>query len=141
MTTATKMNTEAELTSYLNKLNQPNDWDIYQARCKYLEDASLRNLVNFAYEQAAGHKPTGANMENQIIFCGFVHYYLCATKWIKEHTTSHTADEVLEAVEDSEKLAKIKADLDEIQALEKTFAEWAKRAKGAKVFGFPIVAA
>ena len=138
MTTTTKMNTEAEFTAYLNKLTEPNDWGIYQARCKYLEDTSLRNLVNFAYEQSAGHKPTGANMANPIIFGGFVHYYLCATEWIKEHTTSHTADEVLEAVEDSEKLSKIEADLDEIQALEKTFAEWAK---GAKVFGFPIVAA
>lgn len=136
MTTATKMNTEAELTAYLNKLTQPNDWGIYQARCKYLEDTSLRNLVNFAYEQAAGHKPTGADMAKPVIFGAFVHYYLCATKWIKEHTTSHTADEVLAAVDDSEKLAKIEADLDEIQTLEKTFANWAK---GMKVYGFPIV--
>ena len=137
MTTETKMNTEAEFTAYLNKLTEPNDWGIYQARCKYLEDTSLRNLVNFAYEQAAGHKPTGADMAKPVIFGAFVHYYLCATKWIKEHTTSHTADEVLAAVEDSEKLAKIEADLDEIQTLEKTFAHWVK---GMKAFGFQIVA-
>ena len=136
MTTATKINTEAGLTSYLNKITQPNDWGIYQARCKYLEDTSLRNLVNFAYEQAVGHQPTGADMAKPFIFGGFVHYYLCATKWIKEHTTPHTADEVLAAVDDSEKLAKIEDDLDEIHTLEKTFANWAK---GMKVFGFPLV--
>lgn len=138
MNTATKMNTAAELTTYLYKLDEPNEWDIFQARHQYLENYGLRLNVNFLYEQAAGHKPTGADMAKPVIFGAFVHYYLCAMKWIKEHTTSHTADEVLAAVDDSEKLAKIEADLEEIQTLEKTFANWAR---GMKAFGFPIVAA